>query len=398
MAQSGVTYPKGFTAAGVACGLKKNGHTDLAFIRSEAPATSAGIFTTNIVKGHSLQWSRKQIKGAVTSAIAINSGCANACVGEDGEKDAQAFAELVSHYADCPVQEVLIGSTGVIGYRLSLDKIALGLEKAAGEASADGGNSAAVAVMTTDTYEKEAQALLTINDYEIRIGGMAKGSGMIHPNMATMISVLTTDVAITPELLDKALKTTANLSFNRVSIDGDTSVCDKVLILANGMAGNPVIQEESEAYSLFTAALEKVSVELSKMLAQDGEGATKLLEFQLVGAEKQETAHQILNAVCKSPLVKTSFFGEDANWGRILTAAGYSGAVFNPDKVDIFLGSVQVCKNGCGLSFDEQEALHVLKEKEIVITINLNSGEFRDVMWTCDFSYDYVKINGSYRT
>jgi len=398
MAQSGVTYPKGFIAAGVACGLKKNGRTDLAYIRSETPAVSAGIFTTNIVKGHSLQWSRKQIKGAVTSAIAINSGCANACVGEAGDKDAQTFAELVSSYAKCPVQQVLIGSTGVIGYRLSLDKIAAGLEKAANEASSDGGNSAAVAVMTTDTFEKEVHASSLIDGIEVRVGGMAKGSGMIHPNMATMISVITTDVAISAELLDQALKSAANMSFNRISVDGDTSVCDKVLILANGMAGNPIISEEGEAFQKFMTALKTVSVGLSKMLAKDGEGATKLLQFQILGAQDQETAHQVLNSICKSPLVKTAFFGEDANWGRILTAAGYSGAMFNPDAVDIFLGTVQVCKNGCGLPFDEQEALHILKEKEIVITINLNSGTYEDMMWTCDFSYDYVKINGSYRT
>jgi glutamate N-acetyltransferase/amino-acid N-acetyltransferase len=398
MARSGVTVPTGFTAAGVACGLKKNGNPDLAVVFSQVPATAAGVFTTNVVKGHSLQWSREHIRAGVARIVAINSGCANACVGEDGKRDAAAFAGLVAERAVCPVEQVMIGSTGVIGFRLDMDKIRAGLDAAFDRLSPEGGIEAAVAVMTTDTFKKEAESAFELNGKIIRIGGFAKGSGMIHPNMATMISILTTDLAISAPLLDKALRTVVNRSYNRVSVDGDTSVCDKVLILANGMAGNEPVQAEGDAYDSFVSALDEVASSLAKMLARDGEGATKLLEFHVDNAPNQETAHTILQAVVKSPLVKTAFFGEDANWGRILTAAGYSGASFDPDRIDIRLGDVLVCQNGTALRFDEQAALKILKAHDIVVTIDMKSGTASDRMWTCDFSYDYVKINGSYRT
>lgn len=398
MGRSGVTASIGFTASGVPCGLKKNGNPDLAVIYSAVPATAAGIFTTNLVKGHSLQWSREHIQGGIARVIAINSGCANACVGEDGYRDAAAYAGLVAERAACPVDQVMIGSTGVIGYRLDMEKISRGLDTAFHQLSPDGGRAAAIAVMTTDTYEKESEATFALDGKTVHIGGFAKGSGMIHPNMATMISILTTDMAISARLLDKALRTVADRSYNRVSVDGDTSVCDKVLILANGMSGNALVTEEGTAYDSFVRALEHVAVTLAKMLARDGEGATKLLEFHVEHAPDQETAHTILQAVVKSPLVKTAFFGEDANWGRILTAAGYSGASFDPDRIDIRLGGLLVCENGTALCFDEQAALKILKEHDILVTIDLKSGLASDRMWTCDFSYDYVKINGSYRS
>ena len=398
MARSGVTAPLGFSAAGVACGLKKNGNPDLAVVLSEVPATAAGLFTTNIVKGHSLKWSREHIRGGVARVVAVNSGCANACVGEDGDRDAAAYAGLVAELAGCPVGQVLIGSTGVIGYRLDMTKMEKGLNSAFERLSPDGGIAAALAVMTTDTFKKEAEASFELDGRTVRIGGFAKGSGMIHPNMATMISVLTTDLAISAPLLDTALRTVADRSYNRVSVDGDTSVCDKVVILANGMAGNETITCEDAGYRSFVQALEEVAVALSKMLARDGEGATKLLELRVQGAPDRETAHTILNAIAKSPLVKTAFFGQDANWGRILTAAGYSGAAFDPDKVDVFLGDLIVCRNGMGLRFDEEAALAVLKQQDILVTLDLKLGTVSDRMWTCDFSYDYVKINGSYRT
>lgn len=398
MARSGVTAPTGFTAAGVACGLKKNGNPDLAVVFSQVPSTAAGVFTTNVVKGHSLQWSREHIGAGVARVVAINSGCANACVGEDGKRDAAAFAGLVAERAACPVEQVMIGSTGVIGFRLDMDKIRAGLDAAFDCLSPERGLEAAMAVMTTDTFKKEAESSFELNGKMIRIGGFAKGSGMIHPNMATMISILTTDLAISAPLLDKALRTVVNRSYNRVSVDGDTSVCDKVLILANGMAGNEPVHAEGDAYDSFVSALDEVASSLAKMLARDGEGATKLLEFHVENAPNQETAHTILQAVVKSPLVKTAFFGEDANWGRILTAAGYSGASFDPDRIDIRLGDVLVCQNGTALRFDEQAALKILKAHDIVVTIDMKSGTASDRMWTCDFSYDYVKINGSYRT
>ncbi len=398
MARSGVTAPLGFSAAGVACGLKKNGNPDLAVVLSEVPATAAGLFTTNIVKGHSLKWSREHIQGGVARVVAVNSGCANACVGEDGDRDAAAYAGLVAGLAGCPVDQVLIGSTGVIGYRLDMMKLENGLSIAFEHLSPDGGVAAALAVMTTDTFKKEATASFELDGRTIRIGGFAKGSGMIHPYMATMISVITTDLAISATMLDTALRTVADRSYNRVSVDGDTSVCDKVVLLANGMAGNETITCEDDGYKAFVLALEEVAVTLSKMLARDGEGATKLLELRVQGAPDRETAHVILNAIAKSPLVKTAFFGQDANWGRILTAAGYSGAAFDPDKVDVFLGDLIVCRNGMGLRFDEEAALAILKEQDILVTLDLKLGPVSDRMWTCDFSYDYVKINGSYRT
>ena len=398
MNRSGATFAKGFSAAGVACGLKKNGNPDLAVVVSDVPAAIAGVFTTNIVKGHSLQWSREHVKGGVARAVAVNSGCANACVGEDGMRDAAQFATLLARKADCPVEQAFIGSTGVIGFRLKLDKIEDGLTKAFARMSPEGGSDAAKAVMTTDTFPKEAQTTFELSGREIRVGGFAKGSGMIHPNMATMISILTSDINMAPALLDKALKTAVSRSYNRISVDGDTSVCDKVLLLANGLSGNERIEQEDEAYDAFVEALSQVSISLARMLARDGEGATKLLEFVVRNAPDGDTALKILQAVCKSPLVKTAFFGEDANWGRIITAAGYSGASFDPDKVSILLGEVHVCRNGTGLPFDEEAALAVLRKNEVTITIDLQSGPVSDRMWTCDFSYDYVKINGSYRS
>lgn len=398
MSRSGVTYPEGFSAAGVSCGLKKNGKPDLAVVLSQTPAVVAGLFTSNVVKGHSLLWSKQQAIQGKARALAINSGCANACVGFDGERDAEIFAQLLAERANCPIEQAFLGSTGVIGYRLDMSKIESGLDQAFSKLSADGGHDASVAVMTTDTYPKEAACEFHIKGLPVRVGGFAKGSGMIHPDLATMISVLTTDISISRCLLEKALRKVADKSFNRVSVDGDTSVCDQVLVLANGMAGNSSIVNEDEDYEAFVSALCSVAVELSKMLARDGEGATKLIEFRVENAQDSLTACTILKSISTSPLVKTAFFGEDANWGRILTAAGYSGAVFDPLKIDIYLGSLLVCKNGSGLNFDEAVALSELKKKEIIVTIDLNSGAISDRMWTCDFSYDYIRINGAYRS
>jgi glutamate N-acetyltransferase/amino-acid N-acetyltransferase len=398
MVKNGVTAPRGFKASGVACGLKKNGQLDLAMVVSENTAQAAGIFTTNRVKGHSLQWSQRQIQRGTAKAVVINSGCANACVGPQGDEDAKAMATMASRLLGCAPEDVMLGSTGVIGYRLDMEKIDQGISMAHKALSEDGGHLAAQAIMTTDTYPKEASYSFPLEDKTITIGGMAKGSGMIHPNMATMISVLTTDAAISQELLDKALRTVADASYNRVSVDGDTSVCDKVLILANGMAGNTPITEEGPAYDAFVSALMKVCVTLSKMLAKDGEGATKLIEIRVIHCRSREDAHLILNAIAKSPLVKTAFYGQDANWGRIFTAAGYSGAEFDPNKVDIYIGDLMVCKNGTALPFDEEKALDILKKEEVLVTLNFKDGKVNDRIWTCDFSYDYVKINGSYRS
>lgn len=398
MAKSGVTAPLGYKSAGVACGLKRNNQKDLALVVSDRLANTAGIFTRNIVKGHSLQWSRQNIRRGAARAVSINSGCANACVGPQGDLDAAEMAGYTASLIGCAPEQVMLGSTGVIGVRLDMKKIRSGIREAFDSLSAHGGKQAAEAIMTTDTFPKEASKAFIMGGKTITIGGMAKGSGMIHPNMATMIAVLTTDAAISRRLLDKALKAAAEKSFNRISVDGDTSICDQVLILANGMAGNREITEEGKEYAAFRQAVSEVSVILSKMLASDGEGATKLIEIRAEHCSDERSAHLILNAVARSPLVKTAMFGADANWGRILTAAGYSGAIFDPDQVDIYLGDLMVCKNGAAFPFDETLALNILKKDGIVITLDFKAGEIYDRIWTCDLSFDYVKINGSYRS
>lgn len=396
--EGGVTAPKGFLAAGVACGLKKNGKKDLAIVYSEDVAAAAGMFTTNVVKGHSLQLTMENIKNGYAQAIVINSGNANACVGEQGAKDAREMAELTAQLLNCVPEDVLVGSTGVIGSRLNMPAVRSGIRTASASLSAQGGHDAEEAIMTTDLIPKEIAVELEIQDETVRIGGMAKGSGMIHPNMATMIGVITTDVNISRGLLDKALKETVKHTFNRVSVDGDTSVCDMVLILANGQAENAGIVREDMEYEKFRDALNLVCTTLARMIARDGEGATKLVEVNVQGALSEDEAYKVASAIARSPLVKTAIFGEDANWGRIITAAGYSGASFDPNLVDIFIGDLMVCQNGTALSFDETKAKQILHAAEVKITINLKRSNYSDRMWTCDFSYDYVKINGSYRS
>jgi len=393
---SGVTYALGFTAAGVACGIRKTGGLDLAVVKCDTVATAAGIFTRNVVKGHSLQLAHKNVRNGRAQLVVVNAGCANACLARQGEEDALRFASLAAKRFGCAPENVLTGSTGVIGVPLPMDKLEAGLASASPARS--GGADAARAIMTTDTHPKQAQESFELNGREVRIGGMAKGSGMIHPNMATMISVLTTDAAISHSALKQALKTAADVSYNRISVDGDTSVCDKVLLLASGRAANPVIEVDTPAYDQFLEALKKVCTALARMLAGDGEGATKLLTIDVRGARTAQDAHRIAGAIAKSPLCKTAAFGNDANWGRLLTAAGYSGAHFDPEKVNIWIGSVQVCKDGGGLKFDEDAALKELKQSEVTYTLDFCEGTASDTMWTCDFSLDYVKINAEYRT
>lgn len=394
----GVTYPKGFKAAGATCGLKKNGNPDVALVAAEGLCTVAGIFTRNVVKGHSLLLTRKNVALGSAQAVVINSGCANACLGAEGDADAQKMAELAAQAVGCKTHKVLTGSTGVIGVRLDMEKLANGIAGAAASLSREGGDSAAKAIMTTDTFDKQAGESVMIGGKEIRVGSMCKGSGMIHPDMATMIAVLTTDAAITADALDKALREAAGVSFNRVSVDGDTSVCDMAVLLASGMAGNAMIETGTQEHRLFTAALSAACHKLARMLAADGEGATKLLEIRVNGLATPGDALKAAQAIAKSPLVKAAAFGCDANWGRLLTAAGYSGAQFDPYKVDVFIGKVQVCAQGRALAFDEDAALEELEKPEVLFRMEFNSGNCSDFMLACDLTYDYVKINGSYRT
>lgn len=394
----GVTAPEGYFATGVSCGLKKDGKKDLAIVCSEDSAAVAGVFTTNKVKGHSLQLTIDHMKNGYANAIVINSGNANACVGEQGYADALEIATIVSGLLDCTPQDILVASTGVIGKRLDMDAIRPALETLVSGMDPDGGHDAEEAIMTTDTIPKEIAIELELQDTRVVIGGMAKGSGMIHPNMATMIGVITTDANISRRLLDKALKDVVRTTFNRVTVDGDTSVCDMVVIFANGMADNAGIINEGEDYEIFVKGLEYVCSHLSKLIARDGEGATKLVEVVIEGAASPEDAYKAASAVARSPLVKTTIFGGDANWGRIFTAVGYSGAEFDPGNVDIYIGDLQVCKGGCAVDFDEAQAESLLEKSEIRLLVRLNKGVYSDHVWTCDLTYDYVKINASYRS
>lgn len=398
MAAKGVTYPRGFKAAGAACGLKKTGGLDLALLAADTPCAAAGIFTRNVLKGHSLLLSQKNIAGGAARAVVVNSGCANACLGPEGDADALKMAELAAKATGCAPHEVLAGSTGVIGQRLDMGKIARGIEEAAAKLSPEGGGDAARAIMTTDTRDKQAGVSLSSGGREVRIGGMCKGSGMIHPDMATMIAVLTTDADISAAALDMSLREAADMSFNRVSVDGDTSVCDMAVVLASGAAGNPEISLGSAKHRAFTEALSRACHALARMLAADGEGATKLLEIRANGLPTKEAALRIAQAVAKSPLVKAAAFGCDANWGRILTAAGYAGVPFDPERADVFIGAVQVCAGGRALPFDEEAALAELKKPEVLLRMEFNQGLCGDFMLACDLTYDYVRINGSYRT
>ncbi|MGI6316140.1 MAG: bifunctional glutamate N-acetyltransferase/amino-acid acetyltransferase ArgJ [Christensenellales bacterium] len=394
----GVTYPEGFRAAGICAGIKKNNKLDLAAIISDRPASAAALFTKNVIKGHSLLLSRKHISCGTARLVLMNSGCANACLGERGEMDALRYAMAGAQAVGCPVNHVLPQSTGVIGKPLPIDALIQGVHTACTHASKDHGIDAAMAIMTTDTHPKMAQDECIIDGKTVKIGAMAKGSGMIHPNMATMLCLITTDAALTSAAADKALRSAASITLNRISVDGDTSVCDQATLLANGLAGNRMLQVEDPELNRFTEALCDILDKLARMLAADGEGATKLLEIRVRGAENDSAAHIIAASIARSPLCKTAAYGNDANWGRLITAAGYSGVDFNPNTVNIWIGPLMVCENGTALPFSEAEALALLKQKEVVYTLDFRMGKGKDTMYTCDFSHDYISINAEYRT
>lgn len=395
-----ITMPKGFQAAGIHCGLKKTNDPDLALVYSDCPAVTAGVYTRNLVKGHSLLRTINIIQSNRTCrGILINSGSANACIGPQGDLDAEAVAAEAAAVLGLKAEEILTCSTGVIGKRMNVSGMIDGIKTfpSVMSSSEESSHLAMQAIMTTDTVPKESSAIIEMDGKTVVISGMAKGSGMIHPDLATMIGVFTTDADIEADVLDKLLRNAIAKTFNRVSVDGDTSVCDSVIIMANKMSGVPIIEGTKE-YELFASALYQISEDISRIIAADGEGATKLIEVQVSGAATEEDALLIVRSICRSPLCKTAIFGEDANVGRILTAAGYSGAAFDPGQVDISIGELLVCKDGLVLPFDEIAAKELLSQKEILISVRLSAGDFADRMWTCDFSYDYVKINGSYRS
>jgi glutamate N-acetyltransferase/amino-acid N-acetyltransferase len=395
----GITAAAGFSAAGVHCGIKKS-KKDLALVVSETLATAAGIFTQNKVVAAPVVLDREHLAmQPLARAIAVNSGNANACTGDQGLRDARAMAQKAARLVGARETEVLVSSTGVIGQHLPIAKVLSGIELAFAHVSRSGHKDAAEGIMTTDTFLKEAAVSFSLDGSAVTVGGMAKGSGMIAPNMATMLAFVTSDVRIAPGVLQDVLRQTAHVSFNRITVDGDTSTNDMVLVLANGVAGNAEIRGPGDAgYREFASALETVMVKLSKMIVSDGEGATKFVEIRVTGARTEADADRAARAVANSSLVKTAIHGEDANWGRILAAVGYSGIDFDPAEVSIDFGKVPILRRHYGIAFSEEEAKRVLQQKEIVVTIDLHQGTAGAVFWTCDLSKDYVAINANYRT
>ncbi len=399
----GVTAPQGFLASGIHCGLKKSTLSkDLALIYSEIPATACAMFTKNKVKGAHIPVSKEHLSNKTAQAIIVNSGNANTCNGNDGLNKAKKTAELLAKELNIKTDDVLVASTGVIGVPLNIDAIKSGIPLLTQKLSKEGYADASSAIMTTDTVKKELAVEFTAGGKTVTIGVMAKGSGMIEPNMGTMLSFITTDLSISPQLLDEALRSVVTVTYNRVSVDGDTSTNDTVFILANGKAENEKITSKNADYEAFVEALTQLNTLIARTIAKDGEGATKLLECQISGVDTEKNAVILGKSVINSPLVKTAMFGADANWGRILCALGYADIEFDSEKVDVSFqskkGSIEVCKSGSSLAFNEDIAKEILNEDEIIIKINMNNGIHSAVIWGCDLTYDYVKINGDYRS
>ena len=398
----GVCAASGFKAAGVHCGIRKNKtKKDLALIVSDTLCNAAAVYTTNLVKGAPLTVTKNHIANGKAQAVICNSGNANTC-NANGIEIAEQMSELVEKATGVSASDVVVASTGVIGQPLDITPIAAGIPVLAQNLSYSGSQDAAEAIMTTDTIDKQIAVEFTIGGKVCKMGGIAKGSGMIHPNMATMLVFITTDAAISSEMLQKALSGDIANTFNMLSIDGDTSTNDMVTVLANGMAGNDEITADGDDFNTFMKALNTVTVNLCRVIAGDGEGATKLLECKVSGAKTLDTAKTVAKSVICSSLLKAAMFGADANWGRVLCAIGYSGADVDVTKIDVSFisskGEIIVCQNGAGVDFSEEKAKEILLEKEIVIDIKLNDGDFNSTAWGCDLTYDYVKINGDYRT
>ena len=401
----GVCAAQGFRAAGLHVGVKTHNvnKKDVALIVSDADCAAAAVFTTNVVKAAPIHVTKAHLANGRARAVVANSGNANACA-PLGEENAKRMCAAAAKAIGCGAEDVLVCSTGVIGQTLRVNVIEEGMEELAGllERSGAGSDAAAHAIMTTDTVKKEAAVETTVGGKTVRIGGIAKGSGMIHPNMGTMLCFITTDCAISPEMIREALVDTAHVSFNRISVDGDTSTNDTCLVLANGLAGNETITGEGEDYAAFLEALKALCVRLARMMAKDGEGARHLITCTVAGAKDEESAQTIAKSVISSTLTKAAIFGCDANWGRVLCAMGYSGEEFDPDKVDVAFasaaGEIPVCRQGRGLDFDEDLAKRILTEDEVEIRVRMGEGDAACTCWGCDITYDYIKINGDYRT
>ncbi len=398
----GVTAAKGFTASGIHCGIRKNQtKKDLAMIKSEVRCPAAAVYTQNKVYGAPITVTRENLSDGMAQAVIVNSGNANTC-NHDGVEKAELMCKIASDAMSVDKSDIIVASTGVIGMSLDVTPIAESAENLASQMTAQRGQDAAEAIMTTDTVAKECAVTFTLGDKTVTLGACCKGSGMIHPNMATMLCFMTTDCAISSKMLQKALSDTVKDTFNMISVDGDTSTNDMVCIMANGKAENALIESENDDYSVFKEALMAVSVKLSRLIAGDGEGAQRLLECNVTSCCDEATAKKIAKSIICSSLVKTAMFGADANWGRILCAIGYTEGDFSVDKIDVYLssckGKVKVCEKGFGIEFSEEKAKEILLEDEIVLDIEMNQGDFSATAWGCDLTYDYVKINGDYRT
>lgn len=401
----GVTAAKGFQAASTAAGIKYKNRQDMALIYSETPCVSAGTFTTNIVKAAPVKWDKSQVtSGSKAQAVVINAGIANACTGAEGMEYCVQTAQVAGEALNVEKDSVLVASTGVIGMQLPMDRIAAGIKAMAPELShsREAADMAAKAIMTTDTKKKEAAVEMILGGKTVTIGGMCKGSGMIHPNMCTMLSFVTTDAAISKELLQEALSQDIKDTYNMISVDGDTSTNDTVLLLANGQAGNPEITEKNEDYREFCRALNYVNETLAKKMAGDGEGCTALFEVKVIGAESKEQAVTLAKSIITSSLTKAAIFGHDANWGRILCAMGYSGAQFDPEQVDLYFestaGKLKIIENGVALPYSEEKAGEILSQPEVTATADIKMGTESATAWGCDLTFDYVKINADYRS
>ena len=401
----GVTAAEGFQAAGLAAGIKKGNTKDMALVYSEKPCVAAGTFTTNVVKAAPVKWDQHIVYDVPTAqAIVCNSGVANACTGEEGYGYCKETAKIAAESLQIPEDSVLVASTGVIGKQLPMDLLGAGIKNLVPLLShtREAGKLAAQSIMTTDTVSKEVAVTMEIGGKTVTLGGMCKGSGMIHPNMCTMLGFLTTDVAISKELLQKALSTVVKDTYNMVSVDGDTSTNDTVLLLANGAAGNDELTEENEDYQTFLDALLYVNTCLAKKIAGDGEGCTCLFEATVIGAKDKNQARTIAKSVVCSSLTKAAVFGHDANWGRILCAMGYSGAQFDPEVVDIWLeskaGTIKIVENGIATDYSEETATKILSEEEVIAKMDIKEGNETATAFGCDLTYEYVKINGDYRT
>ena len=403
--KGGVTAAKGYEAASTAAGIKYQGRIDMALIYSQVPCVSAGTFTTNVVKAAPVKWDRQIVdSGAGVQAVVVNSGIANACTGEEGMGYCKETAEAAAKALNIDAAGVLVGSTGVIGMQLPMQKLVDGIQVLAGK-KAEGlqsGHDAALAIMTTDTVEKEMAVEIEIGGKTVTIGGMSKGSGMIHPNMCTMLAFITTDAAITKEALQKALSEDVEDTYNMISVDGDTSTNDTAILLANGLAGNQEITYASPEYETFKEALHMVNETLAKKMAGDGEGATALFEVKVVGAESIKQAKTLAKSVVCSNLTKAAIAGHDANWGRILCAMGYSGVQFDPEKVDLFFeskaGKLQIIENGVATDYSEEAATKILSEPEITATADIKMGDYSATAWGCDLTHEYININADYRS